>query len=722
MTKKIPSNILNDVTEPQREAITHLEGPLLVLAGAGSGKTRVITRRVCHLIEQGVNPYNILAITFTNKAADEMKERVAQYYQHPGMWVSTFHSMCTRMLRMDGNIERLGFSRYFSIYDTADTLGVIKTALKELELDPTHWKPASIAATISEAKNRLIGPEGLLKEKSGYYHRTASRVYEKYQSMLQANNALDFDDLQVKLIQLFNEHPNVLERYQEEFLFILIDEYQDTNFAQYVLQKFLASKYRNICVTGDPDQSIYGWRGANLGNILEFENDYPDARVVMLEQNYRSTKRILQAASELIVHNKLRKAKDLWTENPEGNMISLVYTNDERAEAGEIASHVKKLLEEGKTYPDMAVFYRTNAQSRVLEGALRKEGIPYVIVGAVEFYQRTEIKDVLSYLKLLTNPDDQVAFDRIINIPPRGIGQTSLSKLKVWVAAEGKKLLDAITLEIPGIRGNALKGLKSFAKLFLRLKGMPTYPVVDLVKELITETKYISYLEKSSGEKAPERIANVEELVNAAEEYDRDHPDGSLDDFLERVALVQDIDTWDGQTEAVALMTLHSAKGLEFPAVFICGLEEGLLPHAQSMHTESELEEERRLFYVGITRAKEALMLSHAKRRSRFGIVVPSLPSRFIEELPKDIIAEEDKTLFAAEYIREYEPEYPVQTDGPFPGERVRHSKFGVGLVVETHGYGKSLMAVVDFPGGRKTLLLEYAHLERLSSKNKARK
>ncbi|HHT9135019.1 MAG TPA: ATP-dependent helicase [Candidatus Avalokitesvara rifleensis] len=715
MPKKILSNILSDVTEPQREAITHLEGPLQVLAGAGSGKTRVITRRVCYLIENGVDPYNILAITFTNKAAAEMKERVAQYYSYPGMWISTFHSMCARILRTDANIERLGFSRYFSIYDTTDTLGVIKNALKELELDPTHWKPASLAATISDAKNRLVVPEGLLKEKSGYYHQVASRVYEKYQSMLRANNALDFDDLQVKLIQLFTEHHDVLDRYHEKFLFILIDEYQDTNFAQYALQRLLAKKYRNVCVTGDPDQSIYGWRGANLGNILEFENDYPDAKVVWLEQNYRSTKYILRAASELIVHNKMRKPKGLWTENPEGKTIPLVYTDDERTEAEEITSRIKKLSEEGKKYSEMAIFYRTNAQSRVLEAALRKGGIPYFIVGAVEFYRRKEIKDVLSYLKLLTNPVDQSAFDRVINTPPRGIGQGSLDKLKAWAAAEGTKLLDATACEIPGIRGKVAKGLKSFAALFSKLNEIPTYPVAALVTGILTETKYISYLEDDSGEKTLERIANVEELVNAAEEYDRDHPDGSLNDFLERVALVQDIDTWDGHTEAVALMTLHAAKGLEFPAVFICGLEEGLLPHSQSSQTESELEEERRLLYVGITRTKEELVLSHVKRRSRFGAVIPSIPSRFIGELPKDIVIEEDKTVLTTDLIREHEPEYPVDVEAPVPGERVRHPKFGIGRVVETTGYGKSLMAVVDFPVGRKTLLLEYARLERLS-------
>ncbi|MCQ4574796.1 MAG: UvrD-helicase domain-containing protein [Candidatus Brocadiales bacterium] len=713
--KKSPSNLLDDVTEPQRAAITQVEGPLLVLAGAGSGKTRVITRRVCYMIEEGIDPYSILALTFTNKAAKEMKDRVAQHYSHPGMWISTFHSMCTRILRMDGNVERLGFTRYFSIYDTADTLGVVKTALNELELDSTHWKPASLAATISVAKNKLLGPDGLLKERSDYYHQTAAKVYTRYQAILQANNALDFDDLLVKLIKLFNEYPDVLERYQNTFLFILIDEYQDTNFAQYVLQKLLAGKYRNICVTGDPDQSIYGWRGANLGNILDFENDYPDTKVVLLEQNYRSTKHILRAASELIEHNKLRKTKGLWTENPAGENISLVYTHDERYEAEQITSHIQDLMNSGRKCSEIAVFYRTNAQSRVLEAALMKAGIPYVIIGAVEFYKRAEIRDVLAYLKLLVNPDDQVAFERVVNTPPRGIGRTSLSRLKAWAAANGKKMLEAAESDVPGIRGKAASGIRSFAGLFSKLRKMPGYPVAPLVTEMLAQTKYITYLEQSSGERGLERVANVEELVNAAEEYDRDHPEGSLNDYLETVALVQDIDAWDGSTEAVALMTLHSAKGLEFPVVFIAGLEEGLLPHAQSMDTTEELEEERRLFYVGITRAMEELRLSHAGRRLRYGSIVPSIPSRFLDELPADVIAKEDKTISTTQFIKEAGADYVAEADRPAAGELVRHSTFGVGRVVETRGYGKSLMVVVDFPTGRKTLLQEYAHLVRLT-------
>ncbi|MFN3467287.1 MAG: ATP-dependent helicase, partial [Candidatus Brocadiales bacterium] len=540
---KVTSRLLADVTEPQFEAITHLEGPLLVLAGAGSGKTRVITRRICYLIERGVSPYNILALTFTNKAADEMKERVLAYYNYPGLWVSTFHSMCARILRQEGNIERLGYTRNFSIYDTADTIGTIKTALKELQLDPTHWKPSTLAVTISNAKNRLLNPEGMLKERSDYYHQVANKVYAKYQELLMANNALDFDDLQLKLIELLSKNPDVLDHYQEKFLFVLIDEYQDTNFAQYLIQKLLSKKYRNICVTGDPDQSIYGWRGANLGNILDFEKDYPDTKVVRLEQNYRSTKRILQLASGLILYNKLRKTKGLWTENPEGNPISVVHCEDERIESREIAVRAMEFHGKGKRYSDMAVFYRTNAQSRVLEEAMRSYGIPYVIVSGVAFYQRREIKDVLSYLRLLVNPRDEVAFERIINTPPRGIGHTSVERLKAGATSTDNNFIQLASLGIEGIRGKAKEGLRAFSALYKGLNEMPRSPVRPLVTEVIAKTEYTAYLKSAFDPmEVIERLANVDELVNAAGEYDKMHPDGSLEDFLERVALVQDTD------------------------------------------------------------------------------------------------------------------------------------------------------------------------------------
>lgn len=716
---KTVTKLLEDVTEPQFEAITHLEGPLLVLAGAGSGKTRVITRRICYLIERGVSPYNILALTFTNKAADEMKERVLAYYNYPGLWVSTFHSMCARILRSEHNIERLGYTRSFSIYDTADTIGTIKTALKQLQLDPAHWKPASLAATISNAKNRLLSPEGLLKERSDYYHQVAYKVYAKYQELLMTNNALDFDDLQLKLIEILSKHPDVLDHYQEKFLFILIDEYQDTNFAQYLIQKLLAKKYQNICVTGDPDQSIYGWRGANLGNILDFEKDYPDTKVIRLEQNYRSTKHILQLASGLILHNKFRKTKGLWTENPEGNLITVVHCQDERAEAREVASRASEFHQggrgdqPGRPYSEMAVFYRTNAQSRVLEEAMRAYGIPYIIVSGVEFYQRKEVKDILSYLRLLVNPRDESAFQRIINTPPRRLGPSSFERLRAVVTETKSDFLHVVGSEIEGIKGKTREGLRSFSELYKGLQGMPRSPVRRIVTEVIEKTGYIAYLKAHYNEmEAVERLANVDELVNAAEEYDRTHLDGSLEDFLERVALVQDTDAWDGHTEAISLMTLHSAKGLEFPVVFICGLEEGLLPHAQSLHSEVELEEERRLCFVGITRAKEELILLHASHRSRYGLEVPAIPSRFLQELPKEVVEEVDRTYYPAE--RAYHAEEPISMGEFSPGERVRHPTFGVGKIRESRGYGKGQMVVVDFPIGRKTLLVEYARLEKI--------
>ncbi|HLA37937.1 MAG TPA: UvrD-helicase domain-containing protein [Candidatus Brocadiales bacterium] len=743
---KAVSKLLKDVTEPQFEAITHLEGPLLVLAGAGSGKTRVITRRICYLIERGVNPYNILALTFTNKAADEMKERVLAYYNYPGLWISTFHSMCARILRSEGNMERLGYTRSFSIYDTSDTIGTIKTAMKELELDPTHWKPATMAATISNAKNRLLSPGGMLKERSDYYHQVANKVYARYQELLIANNALDFDDLQLKLIELLSGNHEVLDHYQEKFLFILIDEYQDTNFAQYLIQKLLSKKYRNICVTGDPDQSIYGWRGANLGNILDFEKDYPDTKVVRLEQNYRSTKRILQLASGLILHNKFRKSKELRTENPEGGPVTVVHCEDERAEAKEVAARAEELHSASggsKKYSDMAIFYRTNAQSRVLEEAMMSYGIPYIIVSGVAFYQRREIKDILSYLRLLVNPRDAVAFERIINTPHRGIGQTSVERLKREVVNVNNDFVQVASSEISGIKGKARGGLGAFSELYKVLQAMPRFPVRPLVTEVIARTGYTAYLESTFAhqtETITEKKANVDELVNAAGEYDKMHPDGSLEDFLERVALVQDTDSWDGQTEAVSLMTLHAAKGLEFPAVFICGLEEGLLHHSQSLHSETELDEERRLFYVGITRAKEGLVLLHTTYRSRYGLKVASIPSSFLQELPKEVIEEEDRTSPAegASYRGEAVSwksasagrvertftddrfsceEEAVSAGGFFPGQKVEHPTFGIGRVREATGRGKGQMVVVDFPVGRKTLLVEHARLKKIGAR-----
>ena len=631
-------NILDNVTESQKEAITHIDGPLLVIAGAGSGKTRVITRRVGYLVEQGTAPANILSITFTNKAANEMKERLGEFLDLRGMWVSTFHAMCSRILRNE--IEQMGFTRNFSIYDTADQKKCITAVMNELNLDTTNWRPSAVAASISNAKNEVLSVEEFAKYKSGYYNDVVSKVYTKYQKHLESNNALDFDDLLFKVVHLFKNFPEVLERYQDKFKYILIDEYQDTNHAQYTITQLLAQRFGNICATGDPDQSIYGWRGANIRNILNFEEDYPETKTVCLEQNYRSTKNILHVASEVIKNNISRKPKSLWTENSEGNKVRVIHCEDENIESKEIAANISEFIKNGNTYSDMAVFYRTNAQSRVLETCMLREGIPYSIVGSVEFFKRKEIKDILSYLKLCSNPDDDLSFERIVNVPPRGIGLTTIRRLREWEALHNTNLLEAISRvqEIPKIKAKSASAVKDFRNIISELYKLPTYPVMEFVKQVIGKTGYIDYLEQSYEGDSEERLENIDELVNAASEYDNSNPEGSLQGFLEEVALISDIDKWDDQTDTVTLMTLHAAKGLEFPVVFIAGLEEGLLPHSQSKDSDDDIEEERRLCYVGITRAQRDLFLIHTRYRAKFGQRSPCIPSRFLSEIPGDFI------------------------------------------------------------------------------------
>ena len=732
------TTLLQDVTDKQREAITHIEGPLLVVAGAGSGKTRVITRRIGYLMSQGVNPYNILAITFTNKASDEMVDRVKQFSSHKGLWVSTFHKMCSRILR--SNIDRLGYSRDFSIYDTIDQLNRVKSIMAELQLDTAQWKPRTIASSISNAKNKLIGPEAFASTASGYYNRTVAQIYTKYESLLKANNALDFDDLLVKSVELFKKHPDVLEMYQDKFKFILVDEYQDTNYTQYIITRLLAGKYRNICVTGDPDQSIYGWRGADIRNIMDFEKDYPDARVVLLEQNYRSTKHILHAASSVIQQNKYRKQKNLWTENILGEKLKVVSCEDEHGEADEIAKLIREFANKDTKYSDIALFYRTNAQSRVLEISLRNYGIPYTIIGGVAFYQRKEIKDILAYLRLCINPHDEVALERIINTPTRGIGNTSVKKLADWAAAQNANLFDAIRNVdlIPEIKGKTALLVKGFSKFIANLQKLPKSPVEDIVRRVIEETKYIEFLRESDEKESKDRIANVEELVNAAHEYGENYYEGSLQGFLEEVALVSDVDELEGDVDAVTLMTLHTAKGLEFPVVFITGIEEGLLPHAESKDLDEELEEERRLCYVGITRAMKELFLSHARRRTRYGQMNPCIASRFLDEIPEEIVDKIDKTnrkyafdtfnvnnRTTHETLLKFDFSDIGTSDLTSPsseestsfssGEVVRHPVFGIGRILEVSGSKEKASASVSFNiGGTKHLMLAYAKLEKV--------
>lgn len=733
-------SLLNNVTDKQREAITHVDGPLLVVAGAGSGKTRVITRRIGYLMSQGINPYNILAITFTNKAAEEMCERVKQFSAHKGLWVSTFHKMCSRILR--NNIDRLGYSRNFSIYDTADQLNRIKSILAELQLDATQWKPRAIASSISNAKNKLIGHETFASAASGYYNRQVAQIYAKYQALLKADNALDFDDLLVKTTELFKTHPDILEMHQDKFRFILVDEYQDTNYAQYTITRLLANRYKNICVTGDPDQSIYGWRGADIRNIMDFEKDYPDAKVVLLEQNYRSTKHILHAASSIIQQNKYRKQKDLWTENMLGEKIKEVFCENEHGEADEIARLIRALSDEGTKYSDIAIFYRTNAQSRVMEVSLRNRSIPYTIIGGVEFYQRKEIKDVLSYLRLCINPHDEVALERTINTPSRGIGDTTVKKLSDWAAAQGTTLFHALQQidSIPEIKGKTALSIKRFAELISHLQQQPKSPVEAIIKRVIDETNYLAFLREPGEKEAKDRIANVEELVNAAYEYDMNYSEGTLQGFLEEVALVSAVDDMEGDVEGVTLMTLHTAKGLEFPVVFITGMEEGLLPHSESRDSDDEIEEERRLCYVGITRAMKELFLTHAKRRTRYGEMTSCVPSRFLDEIPNEILETIDKTdrryylnnSFVknkdfGETISDFDVDIttdvsdltgskPKEVFLPFSnGEVVRHPIFGIGRILEVSGSNEKASVRINFNvGGIKNLMLLYAKLEKI--------
>ena len=718
----------------------------MVVAGAGSGKTRVITRRIGYLMSQGVKPYNILAITFTNKAADEMCERVKQLSSHKGLWVSTFHKMCSRILR--SNIDRLGYSRDFSIYDTTDQLNRVKSIMAELQLDTAQWKPRTIVSSISNAKNKLIDPETFASANSGYYNRNVAQIYKKYQALLKANNALDFDDLLIKVIELFKMHSDILEMYQDKFRFILIDEYQDTNYSQYTITRLLANRYRNICVTGDPDQSIYGWRGADIRNIMDFEKDYPDARVVLLEQNYRSTKHILHAASSVIQQNKYRKQKTLWTENTLGEKIKVVYCEDEHGEAEEIARLIRELKDRGSKYSDIALFYRTNAQSRVLEISLRNAGIPYTIIGGVEFYQRKEIKDILSYLRLCINPRDEVALERTINTPIRGIGNTTVKKLKDWAAAQGTSLFDAIQHVdlIPAITGKSALSIKRFSELIVNLQQLPRSPVEDVIKHVIEKTNYFAFLRESGEKESKDRIANVEELVNAAHEYDINYAEGTLQGFLEEVALVSDADELEDTIEAVTLMTLHTAKGLEFPVVFLTGMEEGLLPHSESSDVDEEIEEERRLCYVGITRAMKELFLTHAKRRMRYGQMNPCRSSRFLDEIPDEILDKIDRTNRDYSYNTYYtkNPSFSMNSnqsshETPYSfdldtdtadsasittggnsfsfssGEVVRHPLFGIGRILEVSGSNEKASVKVSFNvGGTKHLMLAYAKLEKV--------
>jgi DNA helicase-2/ATP-dependent DNA helicase PcrA len=721
--------LLEGLTEPQRKAASHVDGPLLIVAGAGSGKTRVITRRVGYLLSLGIDPRSILAITFTNKAAGEMKQRISAAAPSPirdwgrldQPWpiICTFHSLCLRILKHYAG--RIGLAPNFSVFDSSDQTRVVKEAMKALDIPAMHFTPGAVHSAISNAKNKLIDADEYAQSASDHYSRTVAPIFKKYQQLLAANNALDFDDLLMRAVRVLRDHPAILAELQERFRYIMIDEYQDTNHAQYVLVHALAMKHRNICVVGDPDQSIYAWRGADIANILSFEKDYPDAVVVRLEQNYRSTKTILAIADRLISHNSQRKEKGLWTENDAGEKALVLLCRDEHDEARAVAQELVGLHREGIDWNRMAIFYRMNALSRVMEDALRRMQIPYQIARGVEFYNRKEIKDVMAYLRAIANPMDEVNLTRIVNVPTRGIGDSSVRLAEAYAVGTGISLWEAMSRagEISGLSARAVNSMGNFVRLiesFRKGREGPLGTMRGLMEDVIRRSGIEQMLRKvDPGEE--EQLANVEELVSAAAEYDKEHPEGSLDEYLSQVSLVSDADHMAGAGGAVMLMTLHAAKGLEFPVVAMIGLEEGCLPHVRAQNDMDQLEEERRLCFVGITRAQERLILSKAGRRMIRGLSGATVTSQFLAQMPKDKLrvvnlAEDswDQSERRQDDVQEIEGEFQV-------GQAVRHPAFGVGKILELSKTGTNTRAIVEFRGmGRKTLILEYARLEAVSS------
>jgi DNA helicase-2/ATP-dependent DNA helicase PcrA len=721
------NHLLESLNSVQRKAVLCTQGPVLVLAGAGSGKTRVLTHRVAYLLEQkGVKPWQILAVTFTNKAANEMKERISKIAKGLGnqVWIGTFHSICARILRIEG--ERLGFGRNFLIFDRQDQASFIKSIMNEINISPKRYASEAVLARISGAKNLFISPEEYNSTAKDSFEETVALVYSHYQKRMKENNTMDFDDLLVNVIHLFEQFPQVLNNYQNRFRHILVDEYQDVNRIQYLLLRMLASKHRNLCVVGDDDQSIYRWRGADIRNILEFERGYPDCKVFHLEQNYRSTQNILNAANSVVRNNFRRREKVLWTKKEFGEKVTSFEVDDETSESLLLVEIIKnELTQYGRNFCDFAILYRTNAQSRVLEEALRSAGIPYVLVGGVRFYERKEIKDVLSYLRLICNTQDSISFKRVINFPLRGIGEGSLAKLVKFAHEQSISLFEAagrieeVTAIAPRIRTN----IAEFFTLISKYNSIKSeFSPGELARALVEEIGILKTFKEIGTEESSARAENVRELLSAIVNFTQKVKKATLEDFLEEVSLITDIDSWDDKSNAVTLMTLHSAKGLEFPVVFITGLEEGLFPLKNALNSIDELEEERRLFYVGATRAKEKLYLSWAAQRMRFGERCNSLPSRFIKEIAPEFLAQQNLRKFYQS--RTYPPDVekmPAYEDFSqevreiFVGCEVRHSQFGVGKITTMEGRGENLKITVNFyDHGEKRLVVKYANLEIL--------
>ncbi|ARA97914.1 DNA helicase PcrA [Geobacillus thermodenitrificans] len=721
----LSEKLLAHLNKEQQEAVKTTEGPLLIMAGAGSGKTRVLTHRIAYLMaEKHVAPWNILAITFTNKAAREMRERVQALLGGAAedVWISTFHSMCVRILRRD--IDRIGINRNFSILDPTDQLSVIKAILKEKNIDPKKFEPRTILGTISGAKNDLLTPEQFAKRASTYYEKIVSDVYQEYQQRLLRNHSLDFDDLIMTTLQLFDRVPDVLQYYQYKFQYIHIDEYQDTNRAQYTLVKKLAERFQNICAVGDADQSIYRWRGADIQNILSFERDYPNAKVILLEQNYRSTKRILQAANEVIEHNVNRKPKRLWTENPEGKPITYYEAMNEADEAQFVAGRIQEAIESGaRCYSDFAVLYRTNAQSRVIEEMLLKANIPYQIVGGLKFYDRKEIKDILAYLRVIANPDDDLSLLRIINVPKRGIGASTIDKLVRYAAEHELSLFEALgELEMIGLSAKATGALAAFRGQLEQWTQLQEYvSVTELVEEVLDKSGYRDMLKAERTIEAQSRLENLDEFLSVTKHFENASDDKSLIAFLTDLALISDLDELNGndQTEegdAVVLMTLHAAKGLEFPVVFLIGMEEGIFPHNRSLDDEDEMEEERRLAYVGITRAEEELVLTSAQMRTLFGNIQMNPPSRFLNEIPAHLLETVSRRQMTASRPVVSRPQVNGAVGVWKVGDRANHRKWGIGTVVSVRGEGDDQELDIAFPSpiGIKRLLAKFAPIEKV--------
>lgn len=739
--------LLAGLNPKQKEAVLHTEGPLLIMAGAGSGKTRVLTHRIAYLIEEkNVNPWNILAITFTNKAAREMKERVNSILGQGGedVWVSTFHSMCVRILRRD--VDAIGYDRNFTILDGSDQLTLMKRILKELNIDPKKYDPRSILGAISNAKNELLTPETYAERQGSFFEEIVARCYDAYQKALRNNQSMDFDDLIMNTIRLFEENEKVLTYYQNKFHYLHVDEYQDTNHAQYTLVNMLAARFRNLCVVGDADQSIYGWRGADMQNILDFEKDYNDATIILLEQNYRSTKSILDAANQVIKNNSNRRDKSLWTDNQAGEQITYYRADSERDEAQFIVSKIKEEIQSNnRSYNDFAVLYRTNAQSRVIEDTLVKSNVPYTMVGGHKFYDRKEIKDIIAYLNIINNPRDGVSFERVINTPKRGIGAASVEKLRSFAAMHDWSMVEAAqNIDLANISGKAGRMIGEFGTMITQFQEMVTYlPVTDLVDQVLERTGYLDELKNQRTLEAESRLENLEEFRTVTQEFDKrneaqdeeEAPEEKLAVFLNDLALVSDLDDYQEESAQVTLMTLHAAKGLEFPIVFLIGMEEKIFPLSRSLMEEAELEEERRLAYVGITRAEESLYLTNAFSRTLYGKTQYNQPSRFVAEIDDSLLnavgmQPQPKASYSNPFqSKVMQPKYQHATREPVtsktasggeneswnPGDKVQHKKWGVGTVVKVSGNAKDVELDIAFPQqGVKRLLAAFAPIEKI--------